>query len=216
MVLVFLSSSALLLMLDLEFMALIYTMVYVGAISVFFIFVLMTINLRFEDSSEYLDEVQKEKNFSFFVLLLFSFLLQNSFFIQFKNLTDVKFLILYYQTLKQYNKKKKSFLSNNFFDLTSGGTGVDFSSYNSKVFNEKYKLSSKLADVSDSVKFNSSSNCTEFFFYTIDRKMQITNYLDYGFIGLDLFGEMQINFVVITFILLFSMIASINFAMRSK
>jgi len=60
-----LCTTCLLLLMGVEFLALIYTLVYIGAVAIFFIFVVMLVNLRKEDSWEYFDIPYLEKEFGF-------------------------------------------------------------------------------------------------------------------------------------------------------
>jgi NADH-quinone oxidoreductase subunit J len=83
LILVFLSASSLMLLANYEFYAIVFTTVYVGAVSIFFIFVLMTINLRFEDTLEYYDEIYADKIFSLIFLLFFSAVCHGATFIVF-------------------------------------------------------------------------------------------------------------------------------------
>lgn len=191
LIVVFFTTSLILFLLDFEFIAIVYTTVYVGAISIFFIFILMTINIRFEDSSEYKDEIYFDKNFSFFVLLGFSFLIQNMFFIEFKNL-------LYFKKLVEYRSffRFKSFFDNSKFGANKGSvtTNIDQSELGS--------LNNFFAD--------------SFFNYSLTTSYKLDVYSDINLIGLNLYDDMQVIFLLLTYILLFSMLASIGFAMRSK
>jgi NADH-ubiquinone oxidoreductase chain 6 len=165
---------------DLEFMAIVYTTIYVGAVSIFFIFILMTINLRFNDTWEYTDEVYYDRNFSFFILFIFSVLFHDIFYINFRYFLDFKNLLDYYFIFKNQRE------SHHHLDFLNG----------------LYKTDNFLIDTFANLDFN--------FF------LKPYLYSDIHLLAVNLFTELRMIFLIVTMLLLFSMLASIGFAIRSK
>jgi len=269
LVFLMLSNSFILLLADIEFYSLIYSMIYVGAVLVFFIFILMTINLRFEDTWEYQDEIYKDRNFSFFILVAASFFFQNFFYFNVNtsasligNLVNLNRLVpmhtIYFRKkpglFKKYSEfglsgrsetKQQDFTFYEFCDvskMTSKLKGSSFvpvrsqSATNFEEFLNSIYLTSrsffnrfqhqKLFDNplvlvkgrKDGILFTSEWRAKEFSFLVEKTTVAFNPYRvnsDVQIIGIDLFGNYSASVIVITFILLFAMIASIGFAMRS-
>lgn len=75
LVLVFFNISGLLLLLEIEFLALLFLVVYVGAIAVLFLFVVMMLNIRAQDTSVSVFHLLPIGSFLGFVFLVETFLI---------------------------------------------------------------------------------------------------------------------------------------------
>jgi NADH:ubiquinone oxidoreductase subunit 6 (subunit J) len=124
LVLTFLFSASFLLILGCEFLALIFIVVYVGAIAVLFLFVIMLLDLKFKNFSD-------KKNNSFIIILFFGniFLI----FLLFLNFNYIKydFIFLNYNFI---NKKFKIELKNLIFYFTFICDKISFNFINWKDF----------------------------------------------------------------------------------
>jgi len=202
LIFVFIASSIMLLMLDLEFTAIVLTAVYVGAISVFFLFVLMTINLRFEDTLEYRDDISRDKLFSLTVLCFFSVFLQSLFYLEIKGVLSFIKLIDFYLGLKlmALNETPQNFLH--------------FNDYFSSSYTERLPYKDFL--VNEYAAYGSFELLSSSLALSLNNAIKLKYYADVNLIAKSLFGEMQVVFVVLTFILLFAMIAAVGFAIRSE
>jgi NADH:ubiquinone oxidoreductase subunit 6 (subunit J) len=173
-----------------EFYAIVFTTVYVGAVSIFFIFVLMTINLRFEDTLEYYDEIYADKIFSLIFLLFFSAVCHGATFIVFgrggaKASTD--YLVSAYSEIKLTALLQRS------------ATGVE----------KAVKYTEETAPADSTISFIN--------FPVWDKLRPLCGSAnDLSSLSSSLYADMQLNFFLITGILLLSMIAAIGFAVRSK
>jgi len=196
LILVFLSASVLLLLANCEFYAIIFTTVYVGAVSIFFIFVLMTINLRFEDTLEYYDEIYADKIFSLFFLLAFSAIFHSVNFIVFGG-----------------SRISKSYLTHVYIQSRISLLETARSTTTANKINSK--MESHANFVSEPAFLENTISFVDFSIWD-KLSMRHESAGDLSVIGSSLYADMQLNFFLITGILLFTMIAAIGFAVRSK
>jgi len=84
LVLVFFNVSGLLILLGVEFLALLFLIVYVGAIAVLFLFIIMMLDIKSINSSQYLKDFLFSYDFLLIGLIISQILL-------FLNFSDVKF-----------------------------------------------------------------------------------------------------------------------------
>lgn len=79
LVLAFVNGSALLFLLDSEFLAILLIVVYVGAIAVLFLFVCMMLNVRFEDKQEVISYIPISGICALILISQLSFLVYSSY-----------------------------------------------------------------------------------------------------------------------------------------
>lgn len=194
LIIVFIMSSFMLILQNFEFLAIILTALYVGAVSVFFLFVLMTINLRFEDTYEYIDDISKDKNLSFFFLCFFSIIMHSWFFFEFK-FQNFSYILNDFYALKKFKIITYEYLNalNNYFknSYLEENTTID------------EMLNADNFDINRIMYFEKINNFT----------MQNTDII---LLGESMFLKAPVSFLLVTFTLLLTLIGAVGLAVRGK
>lgn len=211
LIVVFLLSAVILLLLGVEFLGLVYITVYVGAISVFFIFILMLFDLRIVSAESAYKQQPNGEGVGYFIPATFAFILFIFFdsiffysFFYYKKYSDLVFLKYIFD-----NSTHEEFAALSSTDLRTLVTmyNKEFDKLSESERSQIYKVFTELKE-SDFA----ASSTTENVMTSIEQ----IKYTALQNIGSTLYNEHFGSFVVITLVLLIALVGAMAIAMNFK
>ena len=213
----FLSVSLNLIYMGFNFIGLSYLLVYVGAVSILFLFILMLINVRI---SELLNDTNNGIPIAIFTCFVFGSAIRkilidlDSSKDKFKNI-DLSYLLKFDKNLNSINKKNSIYPKN----LEAGTLNYE-NNYvfleNSETSDTPKDLSKNLSEIKTSQDLNQSFN--DDFYYSVSSNWDknIVEYSDISSIGNIFYSTYSIWLIICSIILLLAMIGAINITKKEK